>query len=295
MTTHEAMGARRPASAPEQPARAHRFRPRDAETTPQIDAVNAGLVLLPLRIFLAAGWLRAAAEKVIDAEWWSGDALRKFLDTQRGEQLPYFEPIAEHVIRPFASGVAAIVVLAQIMIGLSLAFGRLLRVALWFGVALNVVFIMVGRVNPSAFYLFMEVALLYGVSVGTLGHMRSRRPLRPLVTVTVLLALAATQIPFIRTIEPAGVVEDPAMMLTFLCLAAMVTTLLRVIRRHTTSSASRRNLDPLWSLLLCRPAWSLKYSSLEPWPAHGSQHLAVMVASDRSAERVGVAPRSHGG
>ena len=35
-------------------------------------------MLLPVRIFLAAGWLRAGAEKLIEPEWWHGTALRDF-------------------------------------------------------------------------------------------------------------------------------------------------------------------------------------------------------------------------
>ena len=267
MITHETTVARE--SAPTlDTTEADPSRPYGAKMSPHIDAVHAGLVLLPLRIFLAAGWFRAAAEKLIDADWWRGAKLREFLDVQHGAQLPYFEPIAEHVIRPFATEVAVIVVVVQLLIGLSLAFGRPLRIALWSGVVLNVVFIMMGRVNPSAFYLFMEVALLYGISVGTIGHTRSRRSIRPLTTLTALLLLAATQIPFIRTIEPAEVIDDPAMMLTFLCLAATATTLLRLTRHYTISSASRWNLGPLWSLLLCRPQWSLTNSLAETRRVH---------------------------
>src|SRR5262245_771339 len=40
---------------------------------------TAVVVLLPLRLFLAAGWLRASAEKLIDRQWWTGAKLRSFL------------------------------------------------------------------------------------------------------------------------------------------------------------------------------------------------------------------------
>ena len=43
---------------------------------------TAVVVLLPLRIFLAAGWLRAASEKLIDPQWWSGDKLRSYVTAQ---------------------------------------------------------------------------------------------------------------------------------------------------------------------------------------------------------------------
>ncbi|MGA9277861.1 hypothetical protein [Ilumatobacter sp.] len=241
MLTHETL-ADRPSARPLDTSEADPSRPDRATPPPQIDADHAGLVLLPLRVFLAAGWFRAAAEKLIDPEWWRGTKLREFLDAQQGSQLPYFEPIAENVIRPFPTEVAVIVVVVQLLIALSLVFGRPLRVALWFGIVLNVVFIMMGRVNPSAFYLFMEVALLYGISVGVIGRTRTRRSIRPVTTVTALLVLAATQAPFIRTIEPAHVIDDPAMMLTFLCLAAVATTLLRALAIATSASSDNLKL-----------------------------------------------------
>src|SRR3712207_202863 len=35
--------------------------------------------LLPIRVFLGLGWLRAAIEKLIEPMWWDGTALRFFL------------------------------------------------------------------------------------------------------------------------------------------------------------------------------------------------------------------------
>ena len=58
-----------------------RIEPHASRTGPSTRSHHPGhhtavVVLLPLRIFLAAGWLRAAAEKLIDPQWWNGNKLR---------------------------------------------------------------------------------------------------------------------------------------------------------------------------------------------------------------------------
>src|SRR4051794_15646909 len=132
-------------------------------TTHPQDPLRAAIVLLPLRLFLAAGWLRASAEKLIDPAWWNGTTLRGFLEAQRHDALPFFRPVMQSVFLPFVTQIAVIVAVGQLLIGLAIAIGRPLRFALWCGVVLNVVFVMCGKVNPSAFYLVMEAALLYSI------------------------------------------------------------------------------------------------------------------------------------
>lgn len=233
---------------------ARRARHSQFEHPRRSDAVSSAIVLFPIRLFLIAGWLRAGAEKVISPAWWRGDTLRSFLDAQHDVALPYFQPVMDRVIGPFAVEVAAVVAVAQILIGLAILFGRPLRVALWCAVVLNVVFVLAGRVNPSAFYLVMEAALLYAVSVGLLADRRTEPSTRTLGLVVGWLALAAVNVPFIRTIEPAKVIEDPAMMLTFLGVVVAVTSLLRWVydRRWAFRIVIGSDLEPLWSWLLCR-------------------------------------------
>ncbi len=173
--------------------------------------------LLPLRLFLAAGWLRAAAEKVIDPHWWNGDELERFLVEQRPHMLPFFRWFADGLVQPLATPVAWLVVGLQAAIGVALVLGRAPRVALWAAVALNVCFTMAGRVNPSAFYLVMELALLVGLSRPT-GFVIARRR----ATLWLVPALAA--LPFARTVEPSEAIDDPGLMLAFVCMLAAVST-----------------------------------------------------------------------
>ena len=138
--------------------------PTGRESSARTDGRAVAALLLPLRLFLAAGWLRAGVEKVIDPNWWTGDVLDRFLAEQRPHMLPFFRSFSDALIDPLAAPVAWLVVEVQIAIGLCLLLGRFPRRALWAGVALNVLFTMAGRVNPSAFYLVMELALLIGLS-----------------------------------------------------------------------------------------------------------------------------------
>ncbi len=187
----------------------------------------AVVVLLPLRLFLAAGWLRAGAEKLIDPQWWTGDKLRGFLETQHDEALPFFRPIMDHLIAPGARTVAIVVVVTQIAIGLAIAIGKPMRLALRWGFLLNVVFILAGKVNPSAFYLVMEIVLLFAIADGTIGVRPSTPSWRTIATAGTSAALAIAVAPYIRTIEPAKVIEDPAMMLVFLGFIISVTLIVR--------------------------------------------------------------------
>ena len=236
---------------------------------------RAGVVLLPLRLFLAAGWLRAAAEKLIDRQWWTGNKLRTFLTNQHDDALPFFRPVMDHVIAPGAQTVAIIVVLTQLGCGLAIAFGKPLRLALRWAVLLNVVFIMAGKVNPSAFYLVMEIVLLFAVADGTMG-VRPTSPSRKTVAlagVSVVAALAVA--PYIRTIEPAKVIDDPAMMLVFLGVVVAVTLMARRAAHRPDHVTYPQRLWTTWAAgwMHAKPHHRV-ISDLEQWYAMPSSKFA---------------------
>ncbi len=187
----------------------------------------AVVVLLPLRLFLAAGWLRAGAEKLIEPQWWNGVQLRKFLVTQHNEALPFFRPVMEHLITPSATVVAIVVAVTQIACGLAIGLGKHLRLALRWAFLMNVVFILTGRVNPSAFYLVMEIVLLFAIADGTMGVRPTLPTGRTIVAACASIAIAASMVPYVRTIEPSEVIEDPAMMLVFLGVVIATTLMAR--------------------------------------------------------------------
>jgi uncharacterized membrane protein YphA (DoxX/SURF4 family) len=185
---------------------------------PPVPKRSVAALLLPLRLFLAAGWLRAGVEKLIEPEWWTGDLLAEFLNEQRAEMLLFFRSFSDAFVLPFTGPVAWLVVEGQIAIGVCLLLGRYTKQALWAGVVLNLTFVMSGRVNPSAFYLVMEMVLLFALSRPVTVNAAVRRAL--LWSIPAMAAL-----PFARTIAPAEVIDDPALMLSFVSGLAAITTL----------------------------------------------------------------------
>jgi uncharacterized membrane protein YphA (DoxX/SURF4 family) len=205
------------------------------------------VVLLPLRIFLAAGWLRAGAEKLIDPQWWNGNVLGAFLTKQHHEALPFFRPVMDNLIAPGAQTVAIVVVLTQLACGLAIAIGKPLRLALRWGFLMNVVFIMAGRVNPSAFYLVMEIVLLLAIADGTIGVRPSAPSWRTVASAGVFASLTVAVSPYIRTLEPSKVIDDPAMMLTFLGFVVTVSLLVRRAAYRPQETAYIRGLWTTWA------------------------------------------------
>jgi hypothetical protein len=69
------------------------------------------------------------------------------------------------------------------------------------------------------------------------------------------LVLALVHAPYVRTLEPAGVIEDPALMLMFVAVLAAVNTLLRWTLHHVVALTVVTEIDTrrVWTWLLCRP------------------------------------------
>ena len=190
------------------------------------------IVLFPLRVFLALGWMRAAASKVIDVTWWRGDYLRAFLVEHREAMLPFATPVAAIIDSPIAIGVALVVLVAQVAVAGCLLTGRYLRPSLWVACAMNVSFVVFGAVNPSAFYLIMQLTLLLAGST-----MRTpSQPPRAVAAIAGWVLVAAALLPFVRTLHPAAVIDDPALMLATLAgLRAATITVLAVEHRWPRS------------------------------------------------------------
>lgn len=208
--------------------------------SPAAASATATAVLLPLRIFLAAGWLRAGVEKSIDSTWWNGAKLRGFLTDHHDLALPFFRPVMEQFFAPYAVAVTVVVILAEILAGVAIAIGRSMRLALQVAVVLNVAFILCGQVNPSAFYLVMEIALLFAMADGVLGVQPRPANRRTLVYALLAAVIGLVLAPYVRTIEPAKVIADPAMMLVFLSLTISATMLARWILANAESARTRR-------------------------------------------------------
>lgn len=186
------------------------------------------MVLFPARAFLALGWIRAGVEKLIDSAWWNGDMIRSFLDAHESGRLPFLDVVDDFIGPRIAIVVAVFVLLAEFGIGLCLITARRLPLALTAACALNFAFVAFGAVNPSAFYLILQLTLLLAMYV--------QRPVRSVKSEIIAAGLCVTAAlavaPFIRTIEPHGVIEDPAAMVATLALLMAATlTILTVEAR----------------------------------------------------------------
>ena len=181
--------------------------------------------LIVTQIFFGLGWLRAAAEKAISVDWWTGSTIRTFVAEHEGLSLAWFEPVLDQVVVPFAPVTAAGILLAQLAIGVSLVMNRGAAVLLWLAMALNLAFIATGAVNPSIFYLVGQGAILlwlFGRQASTVFRSAALR----LVTIAAAV-VAAISVPFISTVHPAEVIDDPAIVLVMFgsltALAAQLT------------------------------------------------------------------------
>ena len=97
---------------------------------------DPGAYLLPLRLFIGIGWLRAFAEKAADPEWSSGLTLSQFLTEHLHEgsiPFPLYASLVREAFLPGAAALAWVVAAGQLMVGLGLLAGALTRAALlWF-------------------------------------------------------------------------------------------------------------------------------------------------------------------
>lgn len=136
------------------------------------ELVKPNAYLLPLRLFIGIGWIRASLEKVIEPGWTDGAALREFLREQmaNGEIVfPFYQSIVDNLIEPNAAAVGWLVMVGQMLVGLAILTGTFTNIALLLGLVMNVNFILSGRVNPSAFYIVIQTVLFVSMNGAILG------------------------------------------------------------------------------------------------------------------------------
>ncbi len=177
--------------------------------------------------------MRAATEKVIDPDWWSGDVVEQFVLRNEAQTLGWFEPVTTFIVLPNLVLVSLLVLLAQFGAGLSLLTGRYLVLGLTVGVFLNLTFVATGAVDPSAFYLIIQAALFLWLverrATDSDGNVLS-------AVQVVSATIAGISVPYITTIQPAEVIHDPAVMFTFLGVLTVVVC--ELSRRRTAAPRS---------------------------------------------------------
>lgn len=199
--------------------------------------------LLPLRVFIGLGWLRAATEKIVDPGWYDGTELTAFLEQQLGwsqEAFPFYGALMEGIFLPGATALGIVVILAQLFAGVSILAGYYTNAGLLVGLVMNVNFVLAGAVDPSTFYIVIQLVLFFGGAGAVLSvdAARGAETHGPLLTApghdaggrgaqhqrvygaiaAVCLLFAVAMAPYVSTLAPATVVEDPAMILVVLAL-----------------------------------------------------------------------------
>ncbi len=169
--------------------------------------------VLLIQLFIGLGWLRAAAEKVFEPTWWSGVEVQIFLFQQSDHMLGWYRPIATNWIAPYAASVAIAVVAILLFAASSLLSGRLVRLGLFAGMFLNLNFMAAGSVNPSVFYLLAQGVLALWLAEQSLPGKLVPRLLSGVAFLSYVVGVMS--LPYIRTIDPAEVISDPAVMLVF--------------------------------------------------------------------------------
>jgi thiosulfate dehydrogenase (quinone) large subunit len=218
-----------------------------------------GAALLPLRLFIALGWLRALAEKITNPAWFDGTALSGFLNTQlQAEKVafPVYAWMISHVFLPGAPVLSWIILIGQLLVGLGLLFGAYSRAALVGGLFMNLNFIAAGMPSPSVFYVVMQIMLLFsnsgrvfgldGIAHTTVTLRTLEQPVQNrigrhqmqfrlsrnimLVLAVICTVLAFSALPFAKDFSPKGSINDPAILMCVLGLFAAGQCLIRAIR-----------------------------------------------------------------
>ncbi len=231
-----------------------RDRVRDTVAAVRAELAHDRAYQLPLRIFIGLGWLRAAAAKANDPAWYDGSELTSFLNAQLGwsqEAFPFYGTLMEAVFLPNAALLGIVVIVLQSFAGIAIVAGYHTNAGLLVGLVLNVNFILAGRPDPSAFYIVIQLVLFFGGAGAVLGMDASRwRPRRHTLLVSstgqvaadaaherhayaalagLSVVLAATMAPHVSTLDPATVIEDPAMILVTLALFAAAAAAIRTV------------------------------------------------------------------
>jgi thiosulfate dehydrogenase [quinone] large subunit len=150
---------------------------------------RAGLLWLPIRVFVGFAWLDAGIHKLTDPAWTQGgSALLAYW--QRAAEIPeqgrppityeWYRDFINILINNDAQGwFAWLITLGEIAVGLGLLFGALTGIAAFFGALMNMSFLLAGSAstNPVMFTLAVGLILAWRVA----GYYGLDRYLLPLL------------------------------------------------------------------------------------------------------------------
>lgn len=133
---------------------------------------RAGLLWLPIRVFLGFAWLDAGLHKLNGTGWMDGGAAlsgywsRAISIPEQGSP-----PIAFEWYRDFITALvnaqaeswfAPLVVFGEILVGLGLLFGCLTGIAAFFGALMNMSFLLAGSASSNPVLFTLAIGLMLG-------------------------------------------------------------------------------------------------------------------------------------
>jgi thiosulfate dehydrogenase [quinone] large subunit len=150
---------------------------------------RAGLMWLPIRLFLGFTWLEAGIHKATGTGWLDGGTARKgywtaaiaVSDTGKG-------PITYDWYREFItfllngghySWFAPLVTYGEILVGIALIFGALTGIASFFGAVMNFSYLLAGSTSSNPVLLMLAIGLMLAWKVA--GYYGLDRVLLPLL------------------------------------------------------------------------------------------------------------------
>ncbi len=167
-------------------------------------------VLIP-QIFLGIAWTRSAIGHIVESDWWTGQQILDFVAECEEFGLPFYSFLAELILKPLATQFAVVVVIAQAALGVLLLANVRPRITTLASIFLSMNFIMGGQVNPSVFYIILALVVLFrAIDARPARQSWKSFSLQSLVLLGLVLLLCG---PFVRTLNPVHVIDDPAVVL----------------------------------------------------------------------------------
>lgn len=118
--------------------------------------------VIVLRLFIGVGWIRAGAGKLFSPTWLNGSEVADFINDQLAAGAVVYTTAADvmRLLEPHAGTLAWVIGILEVAAGVGILFGILTNGALAVGILMNVMFMVAGAPNPSAFYIVIQLVLL---------------------------------------------------------------------------------------------------------------------------------------
>lgn len=170
---------------------------------------------------------------MVDSDWWTGGVIDEFVVENSSRTVGWYRPILDVLIADYSVAWAVVVTALEILVAVSLLTSTRVDTGLAVAIFLNANFLIIGSPNPSVFYLILQSALVLWMLESSTALVASIRRLRLLSVAGVGLMLGC--LPYVRTLDPAGVIDDPALVLATWSLCGVVAAVVarrRVHRKH---------------------------------------------------------------